>query len=100
MQVNLRHRCSLAKCSHNCSAHCQNHSEIRGFSRPGASRLDADGACEGCASRVSRRGRITHTSAPPSGRLDRKSTRLNSSHVAISYAVFWLEKKRLQSETG
>src|SRR5690625_5729529 len=25
---------------------------------------------------------------------DRKSTRLNSSHVAISYAVFWLEKKK------
>src|SRR5690625_4971982 len=27
-------------------------------------------------------------------RLDRKSTRLNSSHVAISYAVFFLKKKR------
>src|SRR5437870_10751199 len=42
---------------------------------------------------------------PPSGRcrvsiididskLDRKSTRLNSSHVAISYAVFCLKKKK------
>src|SRR5690625_6837106 len=28
---------------------------------------------------------------------DRKSTRLNSSHVAISYAVFCLKKKRNQS---
>src|SRR5207253_8961613 len=28
-----------------------------------------------------------------SGRRDRKSTRLNSSHVAISYAVFCLKKK-------
>src|SRR5690625_3112922 len=28
------------------------------------------------------------------GRGDRKSTRLNSSHVAISYAVFCLKKKR------
>src|SRR5690625_6078232 len=28
--------------------------------------------------------------------LDRKSTRLNSSHVAISYAVFCLKKKRTQ----
>src|SRR5690625_5584854 len=28
--------------------------------------------------------------------LDRKSTRLNSSHVAISYAVFRLKKKTLQ----
>src|SRR5436309_4442903 len=27
-------------------------------------------------------------------RLDRKSTRLNSSHVKISYAVFCLKKKR------
>src|SRR5690625_5899972 len=27
-------------------------------------------------------------------RLDRKSTRLNSSHVAISYAVFCLKKKK------
>src|SRR5690625_6945397 len=27
-------------------------------------------------------------------RADRKSTRLNSSHVAISYAVFCLQKKR------
>src|SRR5690625_6747770 len=28
---------------------------------------------------------------------DRKSTRLNSSHVAISYAVFCLKKKKLDS---
>src|SRR5437870_8041094 len=35
---------------------------------------------------------------PPGQRLalsDRKSTRLNSSHVAISYAVFCLKKKNL-----
>src|SRR5690625_1311561 len=30
----------------------------------------------------------------PHRALDRKSTRLNSSHVAISYAVFCLKKKR------
>src|SRR5262245_62196899 len=29
-------------------------------------------------------------------RLDRKSTRLNSSHLGISYAVFCLKKKRKQ----
>src|SRR5207253_4320963 len=29
-----------------------------------------------------------------STRIDRKSTRLNSSHVAISYAVFCLKKKK------
>src|SRR5690625_5466677 len=31
--------------------------------------------------------------------LDRKSTRLNSSHVAISYAVFCLKKKRRNCTT-
>src|SRR5207253_10158388 len=36
------------------------------------------------------------------GQQDRKSTRLNSSHVAISYAVFCLKKKKKTStmETG
>src|SRR2546430_11741768 len=32
--------------------------------------------------------------ASPSGRIDRKSTRLNSSHSQISYAVFCLKKKK------
>src|SRR5437870_8580920 len=48
----------------------------------------------------SRRGRAPRSSprAGPSRTLttrDRKSTRLNSSHVAISYAVFCLKKKIL-----
>src|SRR5437868_10622538 len=30
---------------------------------------------------------------------DRKSTRLNSSHVSISYAVFCLKKKKKQTNT-
>src|SRR5437773_4026646 len=30
----------------------------------------------------------------PAGPTDRKSTRLNSSHITISYAVFCLKKKR------
>src|SRR5690554_7774188 len=30
------------------------------------------------------------------GKVDRKSTRLNSSHVRISYAVFCLKKKKTQ----
>src|SRR3989454_1510941 len=30
----------------------------------------------------------------PATRLDRKSTRLNSSHLVISYAVFCLKKKK------
>src|SRR5690625_7326854 len=32
--------------------------------------------------------------SPPRGPPDRKSTRLNSSHVAISYAVFCLKKRK------
>src|SRR5947207_7293184 len=32
------------------------------------------------------------------GRLDRKSTRLNSSHTVISYAVFCLKKKKKKSK--
>src|SRR5207253_11524979 len=40
-------------------------------------------------------GRINApTVVPDSAYLDRKSTRLNSSHVAISYAVFCLKKKK------
>src|SRR5439155_17423433 len=40
---------------------------------------------------------------PEAGRVespwrDRKSTRLNSSHVAISYAVFCLKKKKKQQQ--
>src|SRR5215208_7274379 len=41
----------------------------------------------------SRRGVEPPEPARPTGRIDRKSTRLNSSHVAISYAVFCLKKK-------
>src|SRR5207253_8984763 len=39
-----------------------------------------------------------HWEHPPDrdARRDRKSTRLNSSHVAISYAVFCLKKKKKQ----
>src|SRR3954470_11586279 len=43
--------------------------------------------------RVRRQG---HPSGPP-GAGDRKSTRLNSSHVEISYAVFCLKKKKHNS---
>src|SRR5437764_5014696 len=34
------------------------------------------------------------------GRQDRKSTRLNSSHRCISYAVFCLKKKRREAQTS
>src|SRR5690625_5993089 len=44
---------------------------------------------------VFRDGRWSRT---PPARADRKSTRLNSSHVAISYAVFCLKKKITRPE--
>src|ERR1039457_1004048 len=40
--------------------------------------------------------RVMMTDARPTGRLDRKSTRLNSSHLVISYAVFCLKKKHVE----
>src|SRR5690606_40075188 len=46
------------------------------------------------ATRSSRRHGFTGEGAPPVR--DRKSTRLNSSHVKISYAVFCLKKKKRQ----
>src|SRR5437773_3290318 len=37
---------------------------------------------------------ITISSRANDARIDRKSTRLNSSHITISYAVFCLKKKK------
>src|SRR5688572_3128739 len=54
-------------------------------------RLLADGA--GCRSGGAARAAQRRNSNPPQG--DRKSTRLNSSHSQISYAVFCLKKKKV-----
>src|SRR5438034_5759527 len=42
-------------------------------------------------------GEILYEGRPFSDRRDRKSTRLNSSHTVISYAVFCLKKKKNNS---
>src|SRR5207249_9808193 len=57
----------------------------RGTIWTAAGRLDAQGGAAG-GQPDKRQGR--------SARPDRKSTRLNSSHVSISYAVFCLKKKK------
>src|SRR5207244_10405520 len=44
--------------------------------------------------RLERRRHTLARSSSPTSRADRKSTRLNSSHQIISYAVFCLKKKR------
>src|SRR2546426_6652394 len=41
-----------------------------------------------------RRAMVRPGRDPLNGRIDRKSTRLNSSHLVISYAVFCLKKKK------
>src|SRR5439155_20058259 len=59
---------------------------------PGADRRTAAPVPPGAGAR---RGRPTPSRTACTGsRRDRKSTRLNSSHVAISYAVFCLKKKK------
>src|SRR5690242_21496166 len=50
---------------------------------------------------VRRRGTVVWGWKPEQRRLDledRKSTRLNSSHMSISYAVFCLKKKRTRAD--
>src|SRR2546429_9617774 len=46
------------------------------------------------AGKIGGQGPCARVVVSPDGRLDRKSTRLNSSHGYISYAVFCLKKKK------
>src|SRR5256885_2391385 len=50
--------------------------------------------------RVSDEERDRRPARQRAGLLDRKSTRLNSSHLVISYAVFCLKKKQTPSHTN
>src|SRR2546427_8811915 len=52
------------------------------------------GRRDGLLSRAARRAPGSRCRASLPGREDRKSTRLNSSHSQISYAVFCLKKKK------
>src|SRR5256885_8862170 len=47
---------------------------------------------------VPRDGRRQHPGAASPAEEDRKSTRLNSSHLVISYAVFCLKKKKTATD--
>src|SRR5690625_6543574 len=55
-------------------------------------------ACGGVGSMLARERFATRPEGRPA--TDRKSTRLNSSHVAISYAVFCLKKKKENQHRG
>src|SRR2546426_5949788 len=60
--------------------------------RSGAARPIATRACD--SKTRSTGGSTTTTSLSSETATDRKSTRLNSSHLVISYAVFCLKKKK------
>src|SRR5256885_13804869 len=57
-----------------------------------AARAEADSFA---ACRHAESGRLSAPGPPSRRQRDRKSTRLNSSHLVISYAVFCLKKKKM-----
>src|SRR3712207_8756428 len=72
---------------------------------PSAGRLRAQGRLVRLAGRAEAGHGLDHDTAGAVGqhrleRLDRKSTRLNSSHANISYAVFCFKKKRKATSTS
>src|SRR5437870_13101000 len=74
------------------------HDALPIFGRPGSSRY-ALGHKPGLHRTRNSYARLARRNPRVAGKIlvergDRKSTRLNSSHVAISYAVFCLKKKR------
>src|SRR5205814_3619924 len=72
-----------------CKKHCRRHAcRYRFFARAIAARTAI------ALRSVSSRSRAGAESATIPAPADRKSTRLNSSHLGISYAVFCLKKKR------
>src|SRR5207249_10534571 len=66
------------------------------FRSPGDRASPGRRSCPRRRRRVARRSQASSPRATP-GR-DRKSTRLNSSHVSISYAVFCLKKKKKKND--
>src|SRR5690242_21239043 len=65
----------------------------RGGPRRGRARARARARGGGRGRAAARRAARGGRRGPARARVDRKSTRLNSSHMSISYAVFCLKKK-------
>src|SRR2546426_8780130 len=63
-------------------------------------RLARARAGRGAALGAPRRNRHLELPGAERRQLDRKSTRLNSSHLVISYAVFCLKKKKFHDDEG
>src|SRR5262245_62279007 len=76
--------------------HPRRHDLVASWTNDGWPTRGAKSHVSGSAARASRcaRGTRHHESSVNAGALDRKSTRLNSSHLGISYAVFCLKKKK------
>src|SRR5439155_24514556 len=72
---------------------CRAHQDLHSFPTRRSSDLDRNGDLNHLVHRDAVEVRVQHVD------LDRKSTRLNSSHVAISYAVFCLKKKTRRSSS-
>src|SRR2546426_7088668 len=73
-------------------------SEAAGDARQDPSRFPQSGPTRNAPPRRSDRARFARSRGPrPIETTDRKSTRLNSSHLVISYAVFCLKKKKKDS---
>src|SRR5690242_21599309 len=64
------------------------------FRSPGPVRTDHHRQCLARSLSAKQAAIPTHSAG------DRKSTRLNSSHMSISYAVFCLKKKKKQQKDG
>src|SRR5262245_63239586 len=78
--------CSLGAAASAChSAQLRRVTRAMGVLRTGEAPADLDGCSR------------AHSARPE--RQDRKSTRLNSSHLGISYAVFCLKKKKKKKNT-
>src|SRR5207248_5522434 len=75
--------------------HVENRQALRA-SAPGAAPMLRAAPVRGIGSRVIRRNEygVAELGMTAGGHADRKSTRLNSSHRTISYAVFCLKKKK------
>src|SRR3712207_7239439 len=63
-------------------------------SDPVAQRVGVDAQLGGRAAHVAEVAQVGGHAGDHGGAVDRKSTRLNSSHANISYAVFCLKKKK------
>src|SRR5688572_31440199 len=62
--------------------------------------VDRDADCRRVAAAIAVADRVREAVRPVRIRVDRKSTRLNSSHSQISYAVFCLNKKRVDAHVS